>query len=1319
MMELVRTILNEIIDDVIQRMEKQESKKQEQLDRGVGVHPRKGYVINLQNRYVKPISMSKKICGDAFYEKFHTGKIYFKMGRKSTTYFEVDRKEAIEILNQRINRDLYEVIHPNTHRKLCIDIDNKDGKMPFCYNDIVGFIKEIEEYSRSVGYIKGKEKLDYNIQLSFSGVLPTIEPSEKIFTSSHIIFQNLIFKSHMDCKIFMNRFLTDYKGRHHMEHPFKTQNYIDMSVYSIFQLFRAVNQAKKPTQPPKYLRKIQLTPLTHKLRINKIADERDLITLTHPNPIIIEPTQEENKKSIPKNSRVLNCLIPVNKSRFKKIQKETTSYDFINTGKWNKLLYSLLYTLHTSGVQTQDVLEHELTKEFILRSRVGKYDTDETEKNNKNRIQTTYENKHFLHYSNIHINIITYPCNEEIDWIENKTNKTPTLVRVIKNTPFFIIDAEWIYNPNYKTLLYKYKYIKDEKDKTDIICKKEFNYNIENIPKDIEKKYENYEKQTNYKQIEDLKKVEIQDNKNIYIQAPVGTGKTFIVIKKILQQLLQNTDYKILVVSDVITLTKKQLQDMRDIAKEVGYDKDIIYHYQSRCKLIAEHKKVVITTYDSLHKVINHFQPSHIIIDEFQNTMKRTIYAGGNDTTNEQRKDKLQMFHNLLNSQKAYYLLDADHEELFTKKLKIDTHYKLINTNKPHTISVYREKQALCRILKDVREKRKIVIATSSKKGGQDYEVKILKEAKKCGRNLTLLFIEKEGATTSSKWKNKEGYDKKKLKDEVISNTDLWKDYDVVIYTPTIQTGVSFNDKTYFDRVYIIAVNMTIDATQMSQFTNRVRETTSNEIVIISKNIHHTINHKQVEQDRIEEDTTLHNEICRCGGTTNTRREETADYYLQLTKHIQKLLIQRQQSILYFTLRTLYDWGFKKIEPRFYQDAEVTEEKQEKTDHGEVEENITTRTLQKTEYIEANHLEEYEFKELHQYFKSGVQHHDQKAKDYLKTLHNKMCGYSRTHYNKHKKEIDAMYNPKRMDAELEHMRKLNLLSYHFYKELIYEIVATMDTSQTYMERFLKDRHTTLKISYKKLYNFYILFKILDIFNITDWNTDFKQLLYTGLSVYKKEKLERLYELMEKEKNIVSYLSKVNKARGNPKNKYSYLSSVMTSLFYNFGLKVKMGEKRAISKIDKSIHIFIPILEDHEKSVKEKAKKKDIPPHYPYRIQTTLNQETDDEMYYNTPKYVKDFNCKTEDYDAYAVKSVLYGGDMRFLKKVKLSNKKTKEGMLDFINLFIEKEKQESYTEKVENIYDDIITSYKHKEEGGQEKNQEKEDQEWIAELGYA
>ena len=202
----------------------------------------------------------------------------------------------------------------------------------------------------------------------------------------------------------------------------------------------------------------------------------------------------------------------------------------------------------------------------------------------------------------------------------------------------------------------------------------------------------------------------------------------------------------------------------------------------------------------------------------------------------------------LIKKAKYIIVLDADFGQRsfnFLKEIRGAPPKVLINKIDPVKRRVFlfsnkydlREKQ----ILEDIKQNKKIVIV-SLIKGIVDNLFTVISE-----HNKNTKVIRHTSMTDD------------KLKQELININDFWIQYQVVIYSPTIDAGCDFN-KEHFDRMYCYISSNSAPPRAFLQMTGRVRSLTENNIrVYYDISMNYTANNlyipttKEIEEFKINQ----------------------------------------------------------------------------------------------------------------------------------------------------------------------------------------------------------------------------------------------------------------------------------------------------------------------------------------------------------------------------------------------------------------------------------------------------------------------------------
>jgi hypothetical protein len=628
----------------------------------------------------------------------------------------------------------------------------------------------------------------------------------------------------------------------------------------------------------------KLVEITNKKHI-LVEDYSKFINVKIEEPII--------KLSYVKYQNVFYCIDQIKK--LKRYLNELKEVEWITNYYWNNNLKLVVATLIIANVKWIDIINHEIIKLFLKLSRVKDYDTDEWNLKNIIYIKNVVE-KQILHN---HFNKDFFePLTEKsIYYIYNLLNLNPTdtiliTEQLVNKKSYLLINygnnlIELLNNQSKKSetkskttskiinSLKKNKPIKNELINEVDPHTPDSKRNCLNIKKalfiptkqillidfqiDIEKNeatgenkeviYSNIQKQLAIEEIKqignitetscyniievlNLHDVEINAYENRYLTAPVGAGKSYIVLRKDIHSILKTKENKIIVITDTISMANKSYADILNIIKENGFTEQNIKLYNSSKDKFTADTKILICCYDSIYKYKEDFTPTHLIIDEFVNVCKRI--TGTQKIGNEKELIRNYYFKLIQSCYLKFY--DADIDELMLQIIKHNyninfkivslINYVQLNTN----VVLTTEDKMKSNILKCLNFKKNITISSTS----TILKMKeFMDEISEIYKDIKMVLIYKDGAVVSG---IKNDTASKKLKNELCSNTEMWKNYNVVIYSPSITTGISFNDREYFYKHFHFCSPKSADSTQNSQMIHRVRKNETNTIEICVSN---------------------------------------------------------------------------------------------------------------------------------------------------------------------------------------------------------------------------------------------------------------------------------------------------------------------------------------------------------------------------------------------------------------------------------------------------------------------------------------------------
>lgn len=360
------------------------------------------------------------------------------------------------------------------------------------------------------------------------------------------------------------------------------------------------------------------------------------------------------------------------------------------------------------------------------------------------------------------------------------------------------------------------------------------------------------------------------------IKACMGLGKT----NTLYDFIKYNMDKSILIVSFRVTLEEKYSYDLPS------------FHIYNKIKgnLDVSLYPHLIIQIDSLYRIRGNYDI--IIFDEIVYTMSHLV------TSCRTREMVYECLTQLLESDNKMIFLDAfinneivDWISTFSnRRIKFIENKYTIHDNKK-IISYRHDINNFIKELKlTLKKKQRIVIASNNKKELLNIERIINKHFP----YLKKLFITKESI---------EKY-----------NIELWKDMDIVAYTPTITAGISFIDIRY-DKVFGLFCNSSSPADMSIQQLFRVRNISTNEYHIcvkISGKKDYPIDDEGIEKYIID------NEKCLVSGVKNIKLDYInncikKDKYFYLYKIIQKKIFKSNNDYMGYMLELLKEQGINDI----------------------------------------------------------------------------------------------------------------------------------------------------------------------------------------------------------------------------------------------------------------------------------------------------------------------------------------------------------------------------------------------------------------------
>ena len=758
---------------------------------------------------------------------------------------------------------LYEIVNSNGLIRFYIDLDPPDKLNPvaYSYDDITNlcdnFIKHINnEYNYT-------NPITYSIQISITDEdLQNNEykTTDKFIFSSHIIF-NIMTESVEQIKQVMILF----KSRNYPLH-----DYIDLHVYSNRKKFRTINQQKEQIyvdtpvnnrKLQKFVKKQYDDKLYHDVNIYETDfvsvivpdDETDICVLDSGKNILLKNT--ELFIDIIIENTIIELIVKgytikynINQdTKLEKFINKIVQTDLTNRYYWTNILNLIITVIIMNGISWDDLLDNQHLKRFLTISKIGKYLSSNYVESNILLIKDKIIKKELhQHYQSDFIEPLK---KQEIEFIYTKLNINPTELITISSVVIQNKDVIQIIQTieNEDEIYFKTSFYNQT---TRILIvfpsKSEPNSNIKQYQLELEliKTNTEYSNRTdiekcNYKiiDINTLSEYKCNPRLNTYQGAPVGAGKSYYCLTRDIVSIMNdNPNNKILQITDGIVISEKTYKDTNDTINTAKTDNKLNRHkvnisIYNKLKKYTDYAEIdiFVCCLDSIEKHRG-FNPTHVIIDEYTNVNKRISSTKkiGND------KDKLREYYFMLCSTRILKLYDADIDDNYLSILKqilnVEmTIYKLngfVQLNNNIILNNY--DSTLEMIFEQIANRKKISISSS---GTPEFMEK-LADMIYAKYPVSGFLITSNGASLFGKIEVRS----KKLKKQLSSETTGWKSYDVAMWSPAVMTGVSFNDKIYYDYHFHIIELLSADAISNVQMMYRVRQNNNKTIYVAVKN---------------------------------------------------------------------------------------------------------------------------------------------------------------------------------------------------------------------------------------------------------------------------------------------------------------------------------------------------------------------------------------------------------------------------------------------------------------------------------------------------
>jgi len=286
------------------------------------------------------------------------------------------------------------------------------------------------------------------------------------------------------------------------------------------------------------------------------------------------------------------------------------------------------------------------------------------------------------------------------------------------------------------------------------------------------------------------------------VQSEKGTGKTSNLIEAYFKNGLIMDDMNILLISSRRTFGAKLLGDLDKYGFKLYSDFEDQYITHNR----------IICQVDSLLRLDKN-KYHIIIVDECESVAR--YMTSNHFTKNNKATMIINMYQSYLNSADNVYILDADLSDrcinYYQKVMGLEDDQFAIIINeyqlyKDYTVNYLRFNDWVNLIINHLKDNKKLVIPMASNSRAKDLRDLIVEKYP----NKKLLFL------------NRDVDDKEKI--NIVKTVDeQWTKYDIVIYTPSVCMGVSYDRINHFDNIYAYGCEGSLGSQEFCQMIHRVR----------------------------------------------------------------------------------------------------------------------------------------------------------------------------------------------------------------------------------------------------------------------------------------------------------------------------------------------------------------------------------------------------------------------------------------------------------------------------------------------------------------
>ena len=310
-----------------------------------------------------------------------------------------------------------------------------------------------------------------------------------------------------------------------------------------------------------------------------------------------------------------------------------------------------------------------------------------------------------------------------------------------------------------------------------------------------------------------------QSHNIVGMRSPMGSGKTFANAQVVEELVRANPKMKVLVISMRVALASKYKDDYKGFVCYLDETKArMLMHEQLICQLDSLNRVQWVKAEGTNHLV------DMVVLDEGTQALKHLV-----STTymkNPNVKNNIAKFKQLIKGAKQIVLMDAN--------LDSDTMFRIkeIRNNPADTAVVYwneyemparniqmtTAKEDIIRLVKaQLNANKRSFVASNNSCESILTTRDILQKHKPSAKILVI-------CTTT--------LNLPEVKEALIDPNACWGKYDVVLCSPSVQSGVSYDVRDTFDSIFGMFGNSTNSSGDVCQMLCRVRHPKSNDVVV-------------------------------------------------------------------------------------------------------------------------------------------------------------------------------------------------------------------------------------------------------------------------------------------------------------------------------------------------------------------------------------------------------------------------------------------------------------------------------------------------------